>query len=140
MRDTFIVQVDSAAVSSSIFQNCSPSSMMCRRERTHSNSIMFEDVDFSLSVRLVNVAIYILHLVAHTTHHPPRTRLLLLVDARTLRTIRLAILMLTIDRGKVIQLRDSITMNCLPAFPSIRGTHSAVFILHPSCVSATHHI
>jgi len=70
---TFIVQIDSAAVTSSIFQISSSSSTMHRRERTRSNSIMLEDIKSALFVRLVNVAIYVLHLVAHTTLHPPDT-------------------------------------------------------------------
>jgi len=90
-----------------------------------------------LSVRLVHVAIYALHLVAHTTPHPSRTCWLLLVDERALRTIRHTILMLTTDRGKVIELRDRITTNRLPPFPPIRRANLAVLILHPPCVSAT---
>ena len=46
---------------------------MHKRERTRSNSIMLEDIKSALFVRLVNVAIYVLHLVAHTTLHPPDT-------------------------------------------------------------------
>jgi len=77
-----------------------------------------------LSVRLVHVAIYALHLVAHTTPHPSRTCWLLLVDERALRTIRHTILMLTTDRGKVIELRDRITTNRLPASLQFAGQTS----------------
>jgi hypothetical protein len=79
-----------------------------------------------------------------TTPHPLRTcwLLFLLVDAHALSTIRLAILMSTIDRGKVIQVRDSITTNYRPSVPPIRRTHLAVLVrvLHPPCVNAMHHI
>jgi len=97
---------------------------------------MLECIEFSAvctSVRLVNLP------VPYDTLFS-RTSWLLLVDARALRTIRPAILMLTIGRGKVIQLRDRITMNCLPAFPPIRRTHLALLILHPPYVGATHRI
>jgi hypothetical protein len=51
--------------------------------------------------------------------------------------IRLDILMLTIGRGKF---RNSITTNCLPSFPSIRGIYLNVLVLHLPCISATCHI
>ena len=83
-----------------------------------------------ISVRLMNVAVPYDSL-------SPRTSWLLLVDAHALRTIRPAVLMLTIDRNKVIQLQDRITSNCFRASPPIRRAHLAVLILHPRCVSAT---
>jgi len=92
---------------------------------------MLEDVNFSLLTCLG----------IHTTLHPPdMLAFTTVVVARALRTIQLVILMLIIDRGKVIQLPDGITTNCLPAFPPIRRTRLAVLILHPPYVSATHHI
>ena len=88
----------------------------------------------------MNVEIYVLHLVAQAISHPPRTYRMLLVDAHAFRTIRLAILMLTIYRGKVIQLRDRISPNRLSAFPPIRRTPLAVLILYPHCAGATYHM
>ena len=46
-------------------------------------------------------------------HTPPH----LLVDVGTLGTIRLAIPVLTIDRGKVIEFRDGVAPDRLPALP-----------------------
>ena len=63
---------------------------------------MSEDIEILPFIRLVNVENHVLHLVVHMAHHHPRTCWHLLVDARTLRPIRLAIFMLTIDRAKVI--------------------------------------
>jgi len=60
--------------------------------------------------------------------------------ARALRTIHLVIFMFTIDRDKVIQLRDRITTYFLPAFPPIRRTRLTMLIVHPPCISTTHHI
>ena len=59
-----------------------------------------------------------------------RTSWLLLVDARTLRTIRPAVLMLTVDRSKAIQLWDRVIPNGLRAFPPIRRTHLAMLTLY----------
>ena len=48
--------------------------------------------------------------------------------------------MWTIDHGKVTQLRDRIASSYPSAFPLIFSTHLAMLILHPLCVSATHHL
>ena len=48
---------------------------------TSNNSIGLEDIHLSSFVRLVNVAILVLYLVAQTTPHPPWTCGLLLVNA-----------------------------------------------------------
>ena len=134
-----IDNIDPAAITSTMFQNSSPLSIMYTQERTSNNSIGLKDIHFSSFVRLVNMVIHVLHIVAQTTPYPPWTCELLLVDARHFLPIGFAILMSTINRGKVIQLRDRITTNCLAPFPPIRRAHLAVFVLHPHCISATHH-
>jgi hypothetical protein len=50
-------------------------------------------------------------------------------------SIRLVILMLTIGRGKVIQLRNKIATNHLPALPPIRGIYLSMLVIHPPRVS-----
>jgi hypothetical protein len=53
-----------------------------------------------------------------------------LIDAGTLCTICLAVLMLAINRSKVVQFRNRIAPNRLPAFRPISRTNLTVFILH----------
>jgi hypothetical protein len=55
-------------------------------------------------------------------------------------SIRLVILMLTISHGKVIQLRNRIATNYLPALPPIRRIYLSVLILYLPRVSATYRI
>lgn len=91
----------------------------------------------------MNVVIYILQLVASDWWPIPYEHIMAFANrrARALHPIRLSCLPSTmLDRGKVVQLRDRITTNCLPAFPQIRRTRLAMLILHPPCVSATYHI
>jgi len=70
---------------------------------------MLEDIIFHY-LYVCKLAIHVLHLVVHTTPHPPQ------MSAFASRRARaschcLAFLMLTTERGKVIQLRDRIVMN-----------------------------
>jgi hypothetical protein len=60
-------------------------------------------------------------------HTPPQP----LVDAGTVGTIRLAILVLTIDRSKVIEFRDGVAPDRLSTLCPIRRTYLAVLILYP---------
>jgi hypothetical protein len=92
---TIIIQVGSAAVASSIFQNCA----YCIGER--------ELVVIALCKRIL---IFIAWTSSECSNLCPSSSgsydspssTDMLVDAHALRTIRLSILMLTIDRGKVI--------------------------------------
>ena len=69
---------------------------------------------------------------------PPQACKSLLVDASTLGTIHRAVLMLSIDSSKVIELRDWITPDRLPAFLPVRRTYLPVLILRRHRVSVIH--
>jgi hypothetical protein len=53
-----------------------------------------------------------------------------LIDAGAFGTSYLAVLMLAINRGKAIQVRDGISPNRLLAFLLISRTHCTMFIFH----------
>src|SRR6266851_732093 len=99
-----------------------------------------DDINIWLLVRLVNMEIYVLYRMAHAPSRPgpPQACKSLLVDASTLGTIHRAVLMLFINSSKVIELRDWITPDCLPAFLPIRRTYLAVLILRQHRVSVIH--